>query len=692
MTTQEPVRELEAGLPLRLLAGLAALLILLFTITTLPGFRSDDSFDTGYDGWLQGTAYVAIAALAVVRPLSVRRDRLVWGLFGLSVCLRALGFVVYLGYVRHQEPQPYPSIADYCWLAMDGVLLLALWILLRRRLRKRSIDIGLAAVQMGVTVAGVAVALLFSTLDTISGADLPDQVVVTNLAYPLLDIGMLVLVSSALVGTGFRSWSTLTLTLGITGYAVVDAVFVYQVTAGTYHPGTLLAALSLVATCAIAVSGWLPDVDHPILPMFEFSRVSLAAILGLTAIATLVYAALAQVTLGGVLLPAAALVVGIVRGVWTVGRNRDAALTAVSAKNAELVRFQSLVETSGDFIAMAQPDGAVLYVNPAGRRLVGVEDRDVTRMTIADFLTEEGLAASIAVEQPAVVAEGSWSGQSTLRDHRGGPPIPVAIASFLMRDPETGEPSALATVQRDISDRVAAQTAVERLADERQHLLDRLVQAQEDERARIAADVHDDSVQALAAVELRLGLLRRQLADSPVTLLETAETLSETVSEAIGRLRTLLFDLESPAVGTDLATALGVAAENTFEDRLAWSIVGATDLDVPEGQRVTAYRIAKEAMANVVKHADARAVVVTLARAGHGFEVVVEDDGRGFDPSTVEARPGHLGIPAMADRATIAGGRLELERRGEGGTRVRLWLPSAETEPSSDSAHPEGPA
>ena len=691
MTTQEPVRELEAGLPLRLLAGLAGLLVLLFTITTVPGFRADDSFDTAYDGWLQGTAYVAIAALAVVRPMSVRRDRLVWGLFGLSVCLRALGFVVYLGYVRRQDPQPYPSIADYCWLAMDGVLLLALWILLRRRLRKRSIDIGLAAVQMGLTVAGVAVALLFSTLDTISGADLPDDVVVTNLAYPLLDIGMLVLVSSALVGTGFRSWSTLTLTLGITGYAVVDAVFVYQVTAGTYHPGTLLAALSLVATCAIAVSGWLPDVDRPILPVFEFSRVSLAAVLGLTAIATLVYAALEQVTLGGVLLPAAALVVGIVRGVWTVGRNRDAALTAVSAKNAELVRFQSLVETSGDFIAMAQPDGAVLYVNPSGRRLVGVEGRVLTGMNIADFLTEEGLAASVSVEQPAVVAEGRWSGQSTLRDHRGGPPIPVAIASFLMRDPETGEPFALATVQRDISDRVAAQTAVERLADERQHLLDRLVQAQEDERARIAADVHDDSVQALAAVELRLGLLRRQLGDSPPTLLQTAETLSETVSEAIGRLRTLLFDLESPAVGTDLATALGVAAENTFEERLAWSIVGATDLEVPEGQRVTAYRIAKEAMANVVKHADARAVVVTLARAGNGFEVVIEDDGRGFDPSTVEARPGHLGIPAMADRATIAGGRLELERRGEGGTRVRLWLPSTEAE-SPDSAHPEGPA
>ena len=691
MTTHEPVQDLDPRVPLRLLAGLGALLVVLFSVTTLPGIRSDHDFHTTYDGWLQGTAYVVLALVAVVRPLSVRRDRLLWGLFALAVGLRALGFVIFLGYVRLQDPPPYPSVADYAWLAMDGVLLLALWFLLRRRIRRRSVDIALAAVQMGVTVAGLSVVMLFGTLDTISGADLPDRVIVTNLAYPLLDIAMLVVVSSALVATGFRSWATVTLTLGITGFAIVDALFVYEVTAETYHPGTLLAALSLVSTGAIAISGWLPEVKRPRLPTVEFSRVGIAAILGVTAIATLVYAALERVTLAGILLPALALVVGIGRGVWLVGRNKDTALTAISAKNAELVRFQSLVETSGDFIAMADLDGTVLYVNPAGRRLVGIEDRDVTEMSIAEFLTDEGLAASLEVEQPAVVAHGRWSGQSTLRDHRGGPPIPVAIASFLMSDPESGEPLALATVQRDISDRVSAQNELQRLADVRQHLLDRLVQAQEDERARIAADVHDDSVQALAAVELRLGLLRRQLAESPAHLQETAETLSSTVREAIGRLRTLLFDLESPAVEADLATALGVAAANTFEDRVAWSIVGDTDLDVPQGQRVTAYRIAKEAMANVVRHAEARRVLITLARSDGGFQVVVDDDGRGFDPASVEDRPGHLGIPAMADRAIIAGGRLDLERRAEGGMRVRLWLPDAPSDPRSDGV-PEGPA
>jgi PAS domain S-box-containing protein len=675
MTTLEPVHGFAPTRPNRALAWVAAALIATFAITTVPGVRASPAFHTVFDGWLQSTAYFAVAVVAVVRPRRSPVDRLLWGLIAVAVGLRALGFVLFLGYVRLQHPLPYPNVADYAWLTMDAVLLLAFWVLLRRRIRYRSVGLLLDAALMGLTVAGVAVVLLFHTLDTISGSDAPDGVVVVNLAYPLLDIGMLVLVSGALVTTGIRSWSTVLLAAGVVGFAVVDAVFVYQAAKGDYHPGTPLATLSLVATAAIAFSGWVHDVDRPLLPEFEFSRVALAAVLGLTSIAALVYGALREVTPGGILLPAGALVVGIVRGVWTVVRNRGTALTTIGAYNAELLRFQALVETSRDFIAMARPDGTVMYLNPAGRRLVGVGDRDVTGMSIADFQTADGLVASVEIQQPAVAERGEWSGQSTLRDHRGGPPIPVAISSFLMRDPDTGEPIALATVQRDISELVTAQAALERLADERQHLLDRLVQAQEDERARVAADVHDDSVQALAAVELRLGLLRRQLAEGQPELLETAETLATTVTEAIGRLRTLLFDLESPAVESDLATALEVAAANAFEGRIRWRVTGDVDLDLPEGQRVTAYRIAREAMANVVRHAGAREVELRLTEVTGGFEVTIEDDGRGFDPATVEHRRGHLGIPAMADRATIAGGRLEVERRDEGGTRIRLWLP-----------------
>jgi len=675
---------------------LAVVLVAAFAVTTVPGVRSDEVFHVGVDGWLQGSAYVAIALAALVRALRGGEERSLWWLIASALGLRAAGFIVAFTFVRHAAHPTYPSAADWCWFAMDAVLVVALWWLLRLRVARRSVGIFLDALLVALTLTGALMALLFHWLDFRTGADLPDDVIVVNLAYPMADVAMLVLIGAALLATGVRSRSTLVLGAGLVGLAVVDATFLVRVTDGSFHPGLPIAGVSVLASLAVALSGWVRRSDFRVLPGVDFSRVTLAAVSGVVAVATLVYDAFERVTPAAILLPAAALVLGIGRATWTVSRNRVLAEAAIGKRQSELLRFRALVEASGDFIAMARPDGGVIYVNPAGRELVGIGDQDVTQMSIAEFLTPEGLAASVAIEQPAVLRTGRWSGQSTLRDHHGGPPIPVTVSSFLMRDAETGDPIALATVQRDVSERVANEAALERLADERQRLLDRLVQAQEDERARIAADVHDDSVQALAAVELRLGLLRRQLAEGDPTLQATADTLAETVRGAIGRLRNLLFDLESPAVATDLATALAAAAENAFEDRLAWRISGDTSLDLAESHRVTAYRIAREAMANVVRHAGASAVEIRLASRGSGVEVTVDDDGRGFDPERVQHRRGHLGIPAMADRATIAGGRLAVERRPEGGTRVRIWLPTTgdpleETSPAETEA-PEGPA
>ena len=275
---------------------------------------------------------------------------------------------------------------------------------------------------------------------------------------------------------------------------------------------------------------------------------------------------------------------------------------------------------------------------------------------------------------PFVLSRGHWEGESELRDQRGGPPIPVTASTFTLRHPSTGEPWLLATVQRDISDRLAAQRELQALADERQVLLGHLVQAQEDERARIAADVHDDSVQALAAVELRLSLLQRELEQQP-GLLPTVASLRDTVRGATDRLRHLLFDLESPAQQADLASALGEAAAYVFEDVVRWRLEEDGGADLPAATRVTAYRVAKEAMVNVRKHAEAHRVVISLRDREGGVEVSVTDDGRGFDPALASDRPGHLGLPGMRDRVTVAGGTLSIDSPVTGGTTVRIWLP-----------------
>lgn len=350
---------------------------------------------------------------------------------------------------------------------------------------------------------------------------------------------------------------------------------------------------------------------------------------------------------------------------------------ALRVANADLLRFNALVEASPDFIAIAGLDGVVQYVNPGGRAMIGIgADVDVTTTTIADYLTPEGLAASVEVEQPAVVREGHWEGESTLRSHNGGPPIPVAIASFLMRDGRTGEPFALATVQRDITESRAAERALRELAEQREALLTRLVHAQDAERVRIAADVHDDTVQACAAVDLRLGLLRRGVRERAPELLEELESMQASVTGATERLRALLFDLEPPDLSGGLAPALARAADEVFEGAaVRCTVEGGQEPAMPEATRAMAYRIAKEALVNVLKHSKAANVAVSVTGAGGGLEVTVHDDGVGPGAAVNGSTPGHRGIAGMQDRATLAGGRCDVGESPQGGTCVTLWLP-----------------
>ncbi len=139
-------------------------------------------------------------------------------------------------------------------------------------------------------------------------------------------------------------------------------------------------------------------------------------------------------------------------------RNAEGALRA---SHADLEQFRALVDASSDFIAIAGLDGSIRYLNPAGRQLVEMSlDLDVTATTIEDYLTPEGFELSKRIEQPAVMEHGRWQGESTLKKANGSS-VPVEISSFLIPDPHTGAPSALATVQRDIEERLAASQAQE---------------------------------------------------------------------------------------------------------------------------------------------------------------------------------------------------------------------------------------
>ncbi len=211
---------------------------------------------------------------------------------------------------------------------------------------------------------------------------------------------------------------------------------------------------------------------------------------------------------------------------------------------------------------------------------------------------------------------------------------------------------------------------------ERRRLLGHLIRAREEERARIAGDIHDDPLQKVAALKYRLGPLR-ELADDPRQI-DRLRVVDETIDHVIASLRNLLFQLRPRSLDdAGLAAALRELLRRIGEEAsLTFAVHDEMETEPPPESRVVCYRIAQEAIANVRKHARASSVEVHLRSEDGGTRVRIRDDGRGFDPARVPLRPGHLGLPDMRERAEIAGGWLRITSAPGAGTVVEFWVPS----------------
>lgn len=217
---------------------------------------------------------------------------------------------------------------------------------------------------------------------------------------------------------------------------------------------------------------------------------------------------------------------------------------------------------------------------------------------------------------------------------------------------------------------------LERIAIQRRELLRRLVNAQESERDRIAADIHDESVQALAAVDLRLGLLRRQARETAPHLEPALEQMDRVLTHASADLRQLLFNLEDPDTGAGLEASVREAAEHVFiEGTPRWTL-HTEEVVLSSVHFGQAMRILKEALINVRKHAHADEVQIVVRNQDEGVRFEVTDDGTGFGTEPGTRIRGHRGLETMRERAEMANGWLRVERPAQGGVSVVFWLPS----------------
>ena len=213
----------------------------------------------------------------------------------------------------------------------------------------------------------------------------------------------------------------------------------------------------------------------------------------------------------------------------------------------------------------------------------------------------------------------------------------------------------------------------------RQALLERAINASEQERRRIARDLHDGVVQRLAAVTFSLSALARRLGGAQgAGTVDAVEDAADQTRAAMRDLRTLIVEIAPPNLHAEgIDNALRDLLEPLSRDGVATSLDAAPTTALPEATTVLLFRVAQEALRNAAKHAGAERVTVRLRERGDAVRLEVHDDGRGFTDADLDRRrrDGHVGLSLLRDLVADAGGTLRVVSRPGGGTEVAVEVP-----------------
>ena len=251
---------------------------------------------------------------------------------------------------------------------------------------------------------------------------------------------------------------------------------------------------------------------------------------------------------------------------------------------------------------------------------------------------------------------------------------------------QAGETDEFIGVIMDITDRKRAERALRRA---RERALETRFAAVLEERNRLARDIHDTLLQGFTGISLKLVAAIHRVTQPPesvVALRDLVDLAQQTLTDA----RRAIWDLRSPALaGGDFPAALRAAAEDAVRGtklELAYDVTGAPRPVDPDVEAVV-MRVAQEAIANVVKHAEARTVWVTLSFEARRIRLSIVDDGRGFAvASDFQAYGGHWGLLGMRERASQVRGKLSLQKHSRSRDQGRAPGSVRRTEPFSPSA------
>jgi len=335
------------------------------------------------------------------------------------------------------------------------------------------------------------------------------------------------------------------------------------------------------------------------------------------------------------------------------------------------------VDASGEVVFMTDSEGIFTFVNPEFTRLYGYAEGEVVGKLTPQRL-ENGIgppeknAAFWRSLRQKRVARGE-----TVNRARDGRLLTMhsSVSPILS---ETGEILGYMAIQRDITERKKTQQELERSFGQLRALAVRLQGVREEERKRLARELHDQLGQALTAIKLDVCALVREMgADRPAPLprVSTILKLVDETTECVRRIATEL----RPGVLDDLGLMAAIEwAGEDFEARTGTKcrlVLPSEEISIDSERATAIFRILQEALTNVVRHAAASEVEVRLEKNENELVLLVHDNGKGMDEGKI-SRGESLGILGMQERAHLFSGEVMIDGACRAGTTVRVRIPT----------------
>ncbi|MGA9364046.1 MAG: PAS domain S-box protein [Bacteroidota bacterium] len=359
---------------------------------------------------------------------------------------------------------------------------------------------------------------------------------------------------------------------------------------------------------------------------------------------------------------------------------------AIGRKGGEEVlrKLSSIVESSDDGIISETIDGIILSWNPGAERIYGYSRDEVIGKHVSIFVPPE------RQDEMAEILQRIRRGDrvihyETVRRRKNGEQGIVSLTISPIRDKAANITSA-SIIVRDITEQRRLQEQLDRAARQRtealQHFADSVQHAQEEERRRIARELHDDLGQRLTGMKLNLQVLEDDLPGTDGETKDKLENIKRQIDLMITEIRRISANLRPAALDDfGLTVAMQLLCKEFQKSQNAQvHFQSDSDEEYDERVRIALYRIAQEALSNIAKHTRATRVSVELSHTDRVVSLVVEDNGRGFEVEKVhrhEESPRGFGLINMRERAQLLGGSFQIRSSKRTGTRIQADLPLA---------------